>query len=512
MKPVKLIVSNKSKLQWKYGKNFSKLNALLKEMKEADAKKGLDTRIAFVDDAASLKPTGVKKLKMDAEQEYKRVVDDLYKKYVPAYIVILGAPDIVPFQEIENPAVDDDAYVPSDLPYACDTTYSNKITAFTGPTRVVGRLPDIMGQQPDVSFLQTVIRNAIAHKPLKAEDYHNYFSVTADVWRRSTELSLQSMFGQSKKLLSSPPAGNVPKKYKPYTKKQLAALTHFYNCHGANSDFSYYGQRGSEYPEALQSANVSGNITPGTVVAAECCYGAQLFDPGVTGQDGLGIAVNYLLNKAVGFVGSSTIAYGPAASQGLADLITQYFIKNVLKGASTGRAFLEARQRFLTDVGPDLDPVELKTIAQFYLLGDPSVQPAECEEAEVLKISVGTAIANSRKNLFMKGVSLGESIGITKKLRTAAPLKARALLSGNQVLTADQILANNNFSRNDKSAVYAVTPKAPDAMGLQKKFGGKDVKFHTYIQNPKERLKKIRILVVKENASQILGWKVYESR
>lgn len=512
MKPVKLIVSNKSKLQWKYGKNLSKLTALLKELKAADAKRGLDTRIAFVDDAASMKATGVKRLKVDSLQEYKRAVDDLYKKYVPAYIILLGAPDVVPFQEIENPADDEDAHVPSDLPYACDTPYSNKIENFTGPTRVLGRIPDPMGQQEDLSYLQTVIGNGIRHKPLEADRYHDYFAVSAEVWKKSTQLSLQSMFGQNKKMVLSP-NGKTAKKYRPFTKKQLAPLTHFYNVHGANNDFSYYGQKGNEYPEAFTSSNLPGNVGAGTVVAAECCYGAQLFDAGALGQEGLGIAAHYLQQNAIAFVGSSTIAYGPADSQGLADLITQYFIKNVLKGASTGRAFLQARQRFLTDVEPDLDPVELKTIAQFYLLGDPSVQPAQCEEAEVMKLSTGSAIANSRKNLFMKGVALSETIGVTKKLRKSAPLKAKALVAGNQTVGIDEILEKNGFARADKNAVYAVTPKAAGGMGLlQKKFGGKDVRFHTYVQNPMDRLKKIRVLVVKENAAQILGWRVYESK
>ncbi len=511
MKPVKLIVSNKGKLQGKYGKNFSKITALLKEIKEADAKKGLDTRIAFVDDATSMKPTGVKKLKADSEEEYKRVVDDLYKKYIPAYIVIVGGPDVVPFQEIDNPAEDEDQVVPSDLPYACDTPYSTKASGFTGPTRVVGRIPDIMGRQQDISYLEKLVRNGLGHKPLKADAYRSYFAVTAEVWEKSTQLSLQSMFGESKKLLDCP-KGAVPKKYKPYTKKQLEPLTHFYNCHGANNDFSFYGQRNNDFPEALESSNIPDNVQAGTVVAAECCYGAQLFDPATLGQAGVGIALNYLDNGAITFLGSSTIAYGPADTQGLADLLTQYFIKNILKGASTGRAFLEARQRFLTEAGPDLDPVELKTVAQFYLLGDPSVQPAECEEAEIQKVTVGSAIANSRKNLFMKGTSLGQSIGVTKKLRSAAPLKGRSLVAGTESIAVDEILKRNNFTVADKSSVYAVESKASTMRGFAKSFGVKDVKFHTYIQNPMERLKKIRVLVVKEAASQIMGWKVYESK
>jgi hypothetical protein len=226
----------------------------------------------------------------------------------------------------------------------------------------------------------------------------------------------------------------------------------------------------------------------------------------------LPIALNYLDNNALAFVGSSTIAYGPPDSQGLADLITQFFIKNVLKGASTGRSFLEARQKFLNDNGPDLDPFELKTIAQFYLLGDPSVQPAECEEAEVTKLSVGSAIMNSRKNLFMKGQSLAQSIGVTTKQKTTSAIRGKMPLSDNTQMTIEEILKKNNFERTDKKAVYAVRPKVSESMGIQKKFGGRNVKFHAYVQNPNERIKHIRVMVVKENSAQILGWKVYESK
>src|SRR5436190_3939403 len=147
MKPVKLIVTHKGNLQWKYGSKFPRINSLLKKLHDADKKKGLETKVVFVDDSASTQKAGVKKIKVWSEQECKRIVDDLYQKHIPAYIVILGAQDIIPFQEIDNPAEDDDVIVPSDLPYACDTPFSRKIEKFTGPTRVVGRIPDIPGKQ-----------------------------------------------------------------------------------------------------------------------------------------------------------------------------------------------------------------------------------------------------------------------------------------------------------------------------------------------------------------------------
>src|SRR5215216_5615741 len=231
MKPVKLIITHKGNLQWKYGKNFSKIVALTKKVQAVDKKIGLDTKVVFVDDATSARNAGVKKINVWSEQECKRIVDELYKKHVPAYIIILGAQDIIPFQEIENPAEDDDIMVPSDLPYACDAPFSRKIENFTGPTRVVGRIPDVPGQQTDAVYLEKIISNSIQHKPIPPENYHDYFAVSALVWKKSTELSLQGMFGHNGKMITSPSEKKTAKKgaivYKPYNKNQLQAMTHF---------------------------------------------------------------------------------------------------------------------------------------------------------------------------------------------------------------------------------------------------------------------------------------------
>jgi hypothetical protein len=112
---------------------------------------------------------------------------------------------------------------------------------------------------------------------------------------------------------------------------------------------------------------------------------------------------------------------------------------------------------------------------------------------------------NSRKNLFIKGKSLENSIGVTKKQNTKAGIKDKKQLS--------QILKKTNFTQKDKKAVYNVKPKKVDGL-LQKKMGGMDVKFHTYQQqyNIGSKNFRYRILVVKENSAQILGWRAYESR
>ena len=47
-------------------------------------------------------------------------------------------------------------------------------------------------------------------------------------------------------------------------------------------------------------------------------------------------------------------------------------VEELLAGASLGRALLTARQRYVA-AQPAITPVDLKTLAQFSLLGDPSI-------------------------------------------------------------------------------------------------------------------------------------------
>jgi hypothetical protein len=507
MKPIKLIISAKEQLRFKYGSLLPKLEALLKKMKEADAKKGLDTRVVFLDVQSSLRRTGVKKIKVLSEEECKRAIDELYKFFVPAYIVILGWDDVIPFQLLDNPAIDQDVRIPSDLPYACDAPFSEKIDHFTGPTRVVGRIPDLPGKQKNIDYLKIVLTNSMKHKPMDPDQYREYFSLASWDFRFSTEISLQNMFGHNGHLITAPGA-KYPKEF---TRNHLKPLTHFFNCHGAARDLTFYGQKGKKYPKAFTSTAIQGKITPGTIVVAQCCFGAQLFDPFSLQPPNHSFASAYLSNDAIAYLGSSNISYGPTDSQSLSDLITQYFVKNVLKGASIGRAFLEARQSFLTDSGPDLDPYELKTLAQFYLLGDPSVQPAECEQAEVVKFTVGNAIMNSRKNLFIKGTSLSNSISNSSRQKEDSPIKDTKQLSN--------ILKKNKLVKADKKSVYRVASKGFDGSLLSKKLGAQGTKFHTFVRqniytDPTSNIQIFshRVLVVKENNNQILGWRAYQSK
>src|SRR6185312_3621827 len=124
----KIIVTNRSALQKKYGsKGFELISKAVSELSDADKKRGIGTRIVFLDDVSYVKKTGGKAV-MNASnpRENKEAIDSIFKHFNPQYLMILGAPDIVPHQDLKNLTGDDDANASGDLPYACDVPYSQE--------------------------------------------------------------------------------------------------------------------------------------------------------------------------------------------------------------------------------------------------------------------------------------------------------------------------------------------------------------------------------------------------
>lgn len=370
----KVVLALHGALKAKYGPGgLARIGKALRELVAADKRRGIDTVVLHLDDPDEMQPYGGPTPQKPDARSVKAAVDRVARAAQPHYLVLLGGPDVMPMIHIINPAhggpdSDSDRVVPSDLPYACEAAYSTDANRFLGPTRVVGRLPDVPGaRKPDL--LTRLIRAAARAKPRPRSDYEASFGLTAQAWEASTALSLTNTFGHARHLLSSPPKG--PR----WNATQLAPRVHFINCHGADSAPEYYGQPPGkdEFPVAHHARYLRGHVSAGTVVAAECCYGAQLYDPADAGGQ-KGIALTYLEDGAAAVFGSTTIAYGPSEGNGSADLICQFFVQHVLGGASLGRAVLEARQKF-AGARTHLDPFDLKTLMQFYLLGDPSAQP-----------------------------------------------------------------------------------------------------------------------------------------
>jgi hypothetical protein len=396
----KVIVSNRAALVAKYTiTGAANIEKAVRDLIAADAKRGIKSRLVYLDNTRAMKSFRGRAVNDSTNtRQNKQAIDAIFRAASPEYLMILGATDVVPHQDMTNPAFDPpddpDQYAYGDLPYACDTEYSRDIATFKGPTRVIGRLPDLTGAR-DPSHLIALLAAAKNYRSHDVTDYGTYFGLSAQIWHKSTELSLFNVFGNSAALSLAPPDG--PK----HPTSRLAPLGHFINCHGAMSDPNFYGQKGNSYPVSLSSDAIKGKIKSGTVAAVECCYGAQLYDS-VTLSLPLPICQRYLIEGAYGYFGSSTIAYGPAEGNGAADLITQYFLLAVLDGASLGRAALLARQQFVQQTA-ELDPVDLKTLGQFNLLGDPSIHPA--------KVTTATKIP--------KGIDAEQSSRVERRARRA---------------------------------------------------------------------------------------------
>lgn len=359
--PTKLIVTDASAMKKKYKAGWREVRQAVTRLIKKDAARGITSTLVALDDVG----LGQSRARAGQPETYKRAVDHLWgAHHQPDYILLLGGPDVVPHQSLRNPVHGDgDADVPSDLPYACQAPASGEPSQFIAPSRAVGRLPDLPGARSP-KLLIRLLDAAAGWKPKTKADYRRFFGISAHVWRRSTNRSLRALFGSAAVARTSPEEG--PR----WTKADLAALSHFINCHGGTVDPQFYGEKDDDFPPAHLATHLPGKVASGTLVAAECCYGAELYEP-----DGVpeGICIQYLRGGALAFVGSTNTAYGPSTTNGEADLVCRYFLAHCMAGASLGRAMLEARLDFVQAENP-LNPAELKTLAQFVLLGDPSLR------------------------------------------------------------------------------------------------------------------------------------------
>lgn len=142
-----LLITNYKALQVKYGVHMETILARIGDLICNDRSLGLDTRLVYVDSMGL--PSAADVTDPNDQKQNKEAVDALISVYAPDYTVLLGAQDIIPFQQLQDPVPPLTPgtvnYFPSDLPYACDAGYSQDITAFLNPSRKITRLPDVYG-------------------------------------------------------------------------------------------------------------------------------------------------------------------------------------------------------------------------------------------------------------------------------------------------------------------------------------------------------------------------------
>ena len=383
MKTIKLIVTHQGQLAKKYRpQDVKKIEKAVASLVTRDKARQFTTHYVHLDNPTEMKKYGVGKVTGTVTPgKCKIAIDGLFAALSPDYLVLLGAGDIIPDFKVANPSFDpdgdDDEQVPTDNPYACSRPFQkSKRQSYLIPDRVVGRIPDLRGKNPDPAWLLDYLKVAEAWEFGTAKDYSDDLFVCCDTWKKAGAACVAYLSRKGKRLMISPPVtvdavGPLPKRY--------GARLHMIKCHGAPLDANFYGQKGQKYPAVIHSTLLQGKTIERTVVGAMCCYGALLFDPDdpkAIAQGEPPIPSLYLRQGAYGFFGSTTIAWVGFNDMQCADWIIGSALRSVLRGASLGRAMLESKQnlvKWINQQGRNPDLAEEKTLLQFYLLGDPSV-------------------------------------------------------------------------------------------------------------------------------------------
>lgn len=380
MNSIKLCVTSRGNLKAKYSTaKLKQLDAAMQKWIAADRKRGIHTIYVALDNAAAMAKYGVPAIAGAVTAvRAKRAIDKLWKKLQPDYLVILGAQDIIPYFEVPNPSRNDDdtdAVVPTDNPYASDRAFTTADHAsYLAPSRVCGRIPDMLGNG-DPGWLTRYLARAAAYKPQQAGFFAKPYTICCKEWQRAGKKSVAHFGADPTKLLISPPADDHS------AQAHLKATLHMIKCHGAELDPRFFGQAGEKFPIALHSKTLGKKLSKHTVAAAMCCYGAQVYspeDPATAQKGAWPLASTYLRNGALGFAGSTMIAWVGDSEMMCADWIVAGFLKAVLGGASLGRAFLDAKLgyfQWLQQQGQTPDVADEKTMLEFVLLGDPALHP-----------------------------------------------------------------------------------------------------------------------------------------
>ena len=113
----KIIVSNSAVLKDKYGSSgVTKIEKAVERLIAADSKRGIKSRLVYLD-----RPAQMKSFRGNAvddpgnPRQNKQAIDAIFRAANPEYLMILGAPDVVPHQDMTNlvfePPNDPDRYV-----------------------------------------------------------------------------------------------------------------------------------------------------------------------------------------------------------------------------------------------------------------------------------------------------------------------------------------------------------------------------------------------------------------
>jgi hypothetical protein len=186
-------------------------------------------------------------------------------------------------------------------------------------------------------------------------------------------------------------------------------------------------------------------------------------------------------------------------------------LSSVLDCASIGRAALTARQQFAEQC-QQTDPVDLKTLAQFCLLGDPSIQPVAAPEAKDAPKGKEKHIVDGfrRRERRAKLKATGDFLKDTKPTASKSDRGARMNPKTRSKLA--QIARKEGLPSGKKFIAYKVK-NALRAPGGEVETASAPTRYYLAISKVGRSKRKRRVAVIaKELHGHIVGHRVYHER
>lgn len=305
------------------------------------------------------------------------------------YVFILGNEDVIPTMEFQNQSEDGDQTISSDLPYSTLTTKS-PFEGFEFSARKmlrVGRLVSYQGESFEkfASYFRNAMKSSGAFSSIKP------YGLSAKIWKRETDFEYQKVVTNTKTENSLPDSSpeitvSTVENYIPRDANLL-----MFNLHGSNNTKFWYGQDNDSYPEAVQPESLSVLSAP-YIIGVEACYGANFCGNLNENQS---ILTRAMQSGCLSLLGSSRIAYGTPEPEGnCADFMIGEYLKQIKNGETAGDSHIAGIRRVVKE-SEDFTDVEIKTIAEFNLFGDPALKIGDFAKSSEGAGSAGTSSASA---------------------------------------------------------------------------------------------------------------------
>jgi Tfp pilus assembly protein PilF len=389
-----LLLGSKRALLQRYGESgFGAIDRRLKLLAEALGRRGIATECCYFDDPASLQLDGQVALAPVAHEA--GAIRDLVHTLADMFVgrsqqlgttLLIGGDDSIPFHRLPNPLHDDDPLICSDTPYGSDDA------GYLLPHRVVARLPDGAGAEP--GLLLTLLDQMIDYhsgggayqkraglrlallggrRAAAAPEGGPKAGYSAEIWQAAARSVLDAL-DPAAPLTTSPPLDADALASNAWIDERVLYI----NLHGAAGLPNWYGQpeaiwpgAATRLPIALRPDQLGGRSAAGGLLISEACYGAEIADRGPESS----IPLRALAEGMLACVGATASSYASLATPLLgADLLCQRLLARLAAGASIGEALHQARLEFAQTMYRRqgyLDDVDVKTLMEFVLLGDP---------------------------------------------------------------------------------------------------------------------------------------------